>query len=75
VLVAVVRKLKTENMLDQNLFVWGAVAAGLVFLLTFLWPQGSRSRSGRRDAGADDENAGYPVPITVEQPVESEPAR
>ncbi|HSI27381.1 MAG TPA: NADH-quinone oxidoreductase subunit NuoH [Aeromicrobium sp.] len=75
VLVAVVRKLKTENMLDQNIFVWGACLAGLVFLLTFLWPQGSRTRSGSRDAGAEDENAGYPVPITVEQPSESESSR
>jgi NADH-quinone oxidoreductase subunit H len=75
VLVAVVRKLKTENMLDQNLFVWGACLAGLVFLLTFLWPQGSRTRSGSRDAGAEDANAGYPVPITVEQQSESESSR
>ena len=78
VIVAVVRKLKTENMLDQDLFVWGACLAGLVFLLTFLWPQGSRSGSGGRAAGADDADgpgdAGYPVPITVEQS-EREPAR
>ena len=75
VLVAVVRKLKTENMLDQNLFVWGACLAGLVFLLTFLWPQGSRTRSGSRDSGAEDDDAGYPVPLTVEQQSESESSR
>jgi len=71
VLVAVVRKLKTENMLDQNLFVWGAVAAGVVFLATFLWPTPAKSRPHGVE-GIDD--AGYPIPITVEQS-ESESSR
>jgi NADH-quinone oxidoreductase subunit H len=75
VLVAVVRKLKIENMLDQSIFIWGACLAGLVFLLTFLWPQGSKEGPGSRETGAEDENAGYPVPINVEQPSESESSR
>ena len=66
VVVGVVRKLKTEGMLDQNVLVWGAVAAGVVFLATFLWPQGSRTSSASRDAETDVGDAGYPVPVTEE---------
>jgi NADH-quinone oxidoreductase subunit H len=60
VVVAIVRRLKAENLLDQNALVWGAVAAGVVFLLTFLVPERAKSAD---PAEADDESeAGYPVP-------------
>ena len=75
VLVAVVRKLKIENMLDQSIFIWGACLAGLVFLLTFLWPQGPQAKLGSRDVAAAGDDAGYPVPITVDQTSESESSR
>jgi NADH-quinone oxidoreductase subunit H len=63
VVVAVVRRLKAENMLDQNALVWGAVAAGVVFLLTFLWPE----RAKPADPAAADETTGYPVPKQWEE--------
>lgn len=63
VLVAVVRKLKTEGMLDQNLFVWAAIAAGVVFLASFLWPA---STPAKTDASVVADDAGYPVPLAAQ---------
>ncbi|HUR09520.1 MAG TPA: NADH-quinone oxidoreductase subunit NuoH [Nonomuraea sp.] len=59
VVVAVVRRLKTDGMLDQNLLLWGAVAAGIAFLLTFLVPERKKPEPAHHEAGAD---VGYPVP-------------
>ena len=62
VVVSIVRRLKSENLLDQNILVWGAVAAGVVFLLTFLIPEKKRS------APVDAESmVGYPIPKEWEQ--------
>jgi NADH-quinone oxidoreductase subunit H len=65
VVVAVVRRLKAENLLDQNALVWGAVAAGVVFLLTFLVPERAKRDAVQADAdtteGAES-LGGYPVP-------------
>jgi len=64
VVVAVVRRLKTDGMLDQDLLVWGAVAAGVVFLLTFLVPERKKSKPVAPDEAA---MAGYPVPKKWEE--------
>jgi NADH-quinone oxidoreductase subunit H len=62
VVVGVVRRLKTDGMLDQRALMWGAVAAGVVFLATFLWPTKQEAPTAM-DATDDP---GYPVPIDVE---------
>ena len=59
VVVTIVRRLKTDGMLDQDVLIWGAVAAGVVFLLTFLVPESKKPKSVAHDEGA---MAGYPVP-------------
>jgi NADH-quinone oxidoreductase subunit H len=59
-----VRRLKTDGMLDQDLLVWGAVAAGVVFLLTFLVPERKKPQSDMPDEAA---MAGYPVPKQWEE--------
>ncbi|HUS23264.1 MAG TPA: NADH-quinone oxidoreductase subunit NuoH [Aeromicrobium sp.] len=64
VVVTVARRLKTDGMLDQDLLIWGAVAAGAVFLLTFLVPERAKPQSAVRDEAA---MAGYPVPKQWEE--------
>jgi NADH-quinone oxidoreductase subunit H len=64
VVVCVVRRLKTDGMLDQNLLIWGAVAAGVVFLLTFVIPERKKPATTPRDPAA---MAGYPVPKQWEE--------
>jgi NADH-quinone oxidoreductase subunit H len=64
VVVAVVRRLKTDGMLDQQLLIWGAVAAGIVFVLTFLVPARKQPLPAHHEEGAD---VGYPVPKQWEQ--------
>jgi len=64
VVVCVVRRLKTDGMLDQDLLIWGAVAAGVVFLLTFLVPERKKATPVARDEAA---MAGYPVPKQWEE--------
>jgi NADH-quinone oxidoreductase subunit H len=59
VVVAVVRRLKTDGMLDQQLLIWGAAAAGVVFVLTFLVPERKTAVPAHHEEGAD---VGYPVP-------------
>jgi NADH-quinone oxidoreductase subunit H len=59
VVVCVVRRLKADGMLNQDLLIWGAVAAGAVFLLTFLVPERKKAVPQHHDEGAD---VGYPVP-------------
>jgi NADH-quinone oxidoreductase subunit H len=65
VVVALVRRLKADGMLDQDVLIWGACLAGLVFLLTFLVPEGSRTRSSKPEGSAHV--AGYPVPKQWEE--------
>jgi NADH-quinone oxidoreductase subunit H len=63
VVVAVVRRLKAENLLDQNALVWGAVAAGIVFLLTFVVPERKKPAAPVEDDTDGAESlGGYPVP-------------
>jgi NADH-quinone oxidoreductase subunit H len=62
VVVGVVRRLKTDGMLDQRALMWGAVAAGVVFLATFLWP--AKQQTPATIDATDD--GGYPVPIDVQ---------
>jgi NADH-quinone oxidoreductase subunit H len=64
VVVTVARRLKADGMLDQDVLIWGAVAAGAVFLLTFLVPERAKPQSAVRDEAA---MAGYPVPKQWEE--------
>jgi len=64
VVVALVRRLKADGMLDQDVLIWCAVAAGVVFLLTFLVPERKKPPSAARDDAA---MAGYPVPKQWEE--------
>jgi len=64
VVVALVRRLKADGMLDQDVLIWAAVAAGVVFLLTFLVPERKKPPSADRDDAA---MAGYPVPKQWEE--------
>ena len=73
VAVAFIRKLRSEDMLDQKTLIWAAVAAGVLLLLTFLIPEKkpepeapapeTASESGEPDAFA----GGYPVPPMPEK--------
>jgi NADH-quinone oxidoreductase subunit H len=64
VAVALIRKLKQEDLLDQQTLVWAAVIAGVLFLVTFLIPEKkpepepAEPEDGEFDAFA----GGYPVP-------------
>ena len=64
VVVCVVRRLRTDGMLDPDLLLWGAVASGVVFLLTFLIPERKKAKPVARDEAA---LAGYPVPKQWEE--------
>ena len=63
VVVTLVRRLKTDGMLDQDLLIWGAVAAGVVFLLTFIVPERKKPAPPRDPAAM----SGYPVPKQWEE--------
>jgi NADH-quinone oxidoreductase subunit H len=77
VAVAFIRKMKQEDLLDQQLLVWAAIIAGVLFLLTFLIPEKKPEpeptgpeESAEFDAFAD----GYPVPpmsTSVDTPKEA----
>ncbi len=65
VAVAFIRKLKQEDLLDQQMLIWAAVIAGVLFLVTFLIPEkkdlpepAPEPNDGEFDAFA----GGYPVP-------------
>ena len=64
VVVTIVRRLKTDGMLNEEFMIWGAVAAAIVFLLTFLIPEGKKTPPVARDEAA---MAGYPVPKQWEE--------
>lgn len=63
VVVALFRRLNAEHLLDREVLVWAAVAAGVVFLLTFLWPEKTKPSESPKDASM----AGYPVPKQWEE--------
>ncbi len=74
VAVAFIRKLKQEDMLDQQLLIWAAVAAGVLFLLTFLIPD-KRTPEPVEPSGEFDAFAGgYPVPPPTFTPPTTTPA-
>ncbi|HJR90390.1 MAG TPA: NADH-quinone oxidoreductase subunit NuoH [Aeromicrobium sp.] len=64
VVVTIVRRLKTDGMLNEEFMIWGAVAAAIVFLLTFLIPERKKTPPVARDEAA---MAGYPVPKQWEE--------
>jgi hypothetical protein len=64
VVVTIVRRLKTDGMLDPDLLIWAALAAGVVFLLTFLVPERKKTKPVVHDDAA---MAGYPVPKQWEE--------
>jgi hypothetical protein len=51
-------------MLDQDVLIWGAVAAGIVFLLTFLVPERKKPAPAHEHPEA---LTGYPVPKQWEE--------
>jgi NADH-quinone oxidoreductase subunit H len=64
VAVAFIRKMRSEDLLDQQTLLWAAVAAGVLLLLTFLIPE--RKPEPEPPAPEPDEfdafAGGYPVP-------------
>jgi NADH-quinone oxidoreductase subunit H len=76
VAVAFIRKLRQEDLLDQQLLVWASIIAGVLFLVTFLIPEKkpepepTEPEAAEFDAFAD----GYPVPppsVTQQENVET----
>ena len=73
VAVAFIRKLRQEDLLDQQLLVWASIIAGVLFLATFLIPEKkpdpepTDSEDSEFDAFAD----GYPVPPPSATPSET----
>jgi len=64
VAVAFIRKLKQEDLLDQQTLVWAAIIAGVLFLVTFFIPEKKPEPTEPEPEPADvDAFAdGYPVP-------------
>ncbi|MGI9083741.1 MAG: NADH-quinone oxidoreductase subunit NuoH [Aeromicrobium sp.] len=77
VAVAFIRKLKQEDMLDQQTLMWAAIVAGVLFLATFLIPERTKpdatppQEPAEFDAFAD----GYPVPPPTREPDSQKEAR
>lgn len=69
VAVAFIRKLRSEDMLDQNTLIWAAVVAGVLLLLTFLIPE--KKPEPEPPAPEPEEfdafAGGYPVPPMPEK--------
>ncbi len=69
VAVAVIRKLRSEDLLDRDLLVWVAVAAGALLLVSFLIPEKKQPEPVvPGDADTDTAAGGYPVPPMPEGP-------
>ena len=73
VAVAFIRKLKSEDMLDQNVLIGVAVVAAVLIVATFLIPE--KKEPELEPASEDDEfdafAGGYPVPPITEPPTRS----
>jgi NADH-quinone oxidoreductase subunit H len=70
VAVAFIRKLKSENMLDQQTLTWVAVAAGVLVLITFFIPE-KKEPEPEPEPEFDAFAGGYPVPPITEPPTRS----
>jgi NADH-quinone oxidoreductase subunit H len=62
VAVAFIRKLKSEDMLDQQTLMWIAIVAGVLVLLTFLIPEKKQPEPEPEPQEWDAFAGGYPVP-------------
>jgi NADH-quinone oxidoreductase subunit H len=62
VAVAVIRKLKNEDMLGQQALIWVAVAAGVLVIITFLIPEKKPPEPEPEPEEFDAFAGGYPVP-------------
>jgi NADH-quinone oxidoreductase subunit H len=71
VAVAFIRKLKSENMLDQQTLTWVAIAAGVLVLITFFFPEKKKSEPEPEPEEFDAFAGGYPVPPITEPPSRS----
>ncbi|MCW2800935.1 MAG: NADH-quinone oxidoreductase subunit NuoH [Aeromicrobium sp.] len=62
VAVALIRKLKNEDMLGQQTLMWVAIVAGVLVLLTFLIPEKKTPEPPPEPDEVDAFAGGYPVP-------------
>ncbi|MEH3033356.1 MAG: NADH-quinone oxidoreductase subunit NuoH [Aeromicrobium erythreum] len=69
VAVALIRKLRSEAVLDRDVLVWVAVVAGVLLALSFLVPERRKPEPVEPPPAEDDSTAGgYPVPPMPEGP-------
>ncbi|RYJ04817.1 MAG: NADH-quinone oxidoreductase subunit NuoH [Actinomycetales bacterium] len=72
--VAVIRKLRSEGSVDQQVLIWAAVAAGVVLAISFLLPE-RKSKDEPEPVEPTEPDAfagGYPVPPMPEGPTTRE---
>ena len=70
---AVMRKVRQEDLLDQQVLVWCAVAAGVVLVLTFFLPEKKSDEPAAEEPVEVDAFAGgYPVPPMPDGPTTRE---
>ncbi len=62
VAVALIRKLKNEDLLGQQTLIWVAVAAGVLVIITFLIPEKKMPDPPPEPEEIDAFAGGYPVP-------------
>ncbi|MDX6278163.1 MAG: NADH-quinone oxidoreductase subunit [Nocardioidaceae bacterium] len=62
VAVAVIRKLKNEDMLGQQTLIWVAIVAGVLVIITFLIPEKKTPEPEPEPEEVDAFAGGYPVP-------------
>ncbi|TXL57980.1 NADH-quinone oxidoreductase subunit NuoH [Aeromicrobium terrae] len=72
VAVAFIRKLRSEDMLDQKTLIWAAVVAGVLLLATFLVPEKKPALRQAQEPQSDSPEfdafaGGYPVPPMPEK--------
>jgi NADH-quinone oxidoreductase subunit H len=62
VAVAVIRKLKNEDLLGQQALIWVAIVAGVLVIVTFLIPEKKTPEPEPEPEEVDAFAGGYPVP-------------
>lgn len=74
VAVAVIRKLRSEGSVDQQVLIWAAVAAGVVLAISFLLPDRKKpdATEPHEPVEPDAFAGGYPVPPMPEGPTTRE---